>query len=179
MKRLTTIVLVLVAMFVPAAAIAAQDSTPVASPAAATAVAFPGVEYMDDAGNVIAVLTVTAVEPGWTGHAEFYTPQAGNEFVRVTVEVESRIGRGAFTIEPYFFYLQDTDGFMAQANPIPSAEEDAAGFDPFASILELAGGETGEMHLTFELLAGVDLQAIYFSLDLYTRLVTVAEFDEQ
>lgn len=176
MKRLTTFMLVLTTVMLSAAGVAAQGS---ATPDAATAVDMPSVEYIDETGNVIAVFTVTAVEQDWTGNAEFYQPQAGNAFVRITVQVESRIGRGTFTVEPYFFYLQDQDGFISQSNPIPSAEEEASGFDPFASILELAGGETGEVHLAFETLAGVELEALYFSPDLYSRLVTVAELDEE
>lgn len=176
-ERMWTLVLILTALSLPAAGVAAQQAaTPGATPAAA--VDLPSVEYIDDNGTVLAVFTVTAVERGWTGNAESFAPQAGNEYVRVTVEVESRVGRGTFTVEPFFFYLQDADGFIAQANPIPTAEEEAAGFDPFASILELTGGETAELQLTFELLGGVALQALYFSPDLYSRLVTLAEFDE-
>ncbi|HEV2127648.1 MAG TPA: DUF4352 domain-containing protein [Thermomicrobiales bacterium] len=180
MKRMKIFVLLLIAMSLSTAGTAAQGAaTPDATPAADTVIYMPSVEYIDEAGNVIAVMTVTDIEQDWTDYAEFYAPRAGNEFVRVTVQVESRVGRGTFTVEPYFFYLQDMDGFMYQAVPIPTVEEEAAGFDPFASILDLAGGETGELHLTFEVLSGVDLQALYFSPDLYTRLITVAEFDEE
>lgn len=180
MKRLITLMLTLTFLSLSASAVVAQGvATPVATPAMDSAVDMPSVEYIDEAGNSIAVFRVTSVERDWSDHSEWYAPQSGNEYVRIAVSVDSQIGRGSFTVEPFFFLLQDMDGFIAQASVVPTEEQDASGtFDPFAEMLDLAGGESGEMVLTFEVLDGVDLQALYFSTDLWTRLVTVAELDE-
>jgi hypothetical protein len=179
-KRLMTLMLALTFLPLSASAAVAQGvATPIATPETASAVDMPSVDYIDEAGNTIAVFTITSVERDWSDHSEWYTPQSGNEYVRVAVSVDSQIGRGSLTVEPFFFLLQDIDGFIAQASVVPTEEQDASGtYDPFAEILELAGGESGEIVLTFEVLDGVDLQALYFSTDLWTRLVTIAEFDE-
>lgn len=179
-KRLMTLMLALAFLSLSTPATVAQEAaTPAATPETASAVDMPSVEYIDEAGNTIAVFTVTSVERDWSDHSEWYAPQSGNEYVRIAVTVDSRIGRGSFTVEPFFFLLQDMDGFIAQASVVPTEEQDASGtFDPFAAMLDLAGGESGEMFLTFEVLDGVDLQALYFSTDLWTRLVTVAVLDE-
>jgi hypothetical protein len=181
-KRLMTLMLALafLALSTPAVVVAQEAATPAATPeTAASAVDMPSVEYIDETGNTIAVFTVTSVERGWSDHSEWYAPQSGNEYVRIAVSVDSQIGRGTFTVEPFSFLLQDVDGFISQANVVPTEEEEASGaYDPFSEMFDLAGGESGEIVLTFEVLDGVDLQALYFSTDLWIRLVTLAEFDE-
>ena len=178
MRFLWTSLLSLFALALAGAGVVAQgEASPTPDPA--TAVDMPAVDFIDESGNPLATFTVTHVERDWQTSEQFFAPQPGNEYVRVTVSVESRVARGSTTIDPYQFLLQDVDGFVSQAVVIPSQEALESGdFAAMSGILDLPGGETGQISLVFEMLKGAELEAIYYTPDTYTRLLTIAEFDQ-
>lgn len=175
MRRILAFAMAFVMLAATAAGVLAQGAS---TPAATPTVDAPPVSYIDESGNPLAVFAVTNVERGWTEYSEFYAPQASNEYVRVTLSVRSMVGRGSVTLDSYDFILQDADGFISQGTVVPTEEEDMSGTFDYSGTLDLPGGQTGELTVVFEVLTGVELQALYYTPDFYARLITLLEFDE-
>ena len=89
----------------------AVDSAPVTSAAAGSAAtgdttgdttggatALAPVPVFDDSGNQVATITVIDVQTEWSDYPEGEEPDAGQEYVRVTVDVESQIPDGTFNV---------------------------------------------------------------------------------
>lgn len=137
-------------------------------PAASTPAGHEPVIVVDRNGAELAAMTVVEVEPGWTGHEEYRTPDAGNEYTRVTVLIESRIPRGVFDYSYHNFSAQDADGFEIDAQDVDPADGENQ-----TQTGSLAAGESAEVQLTFEGLIGAPIVEIFYSPS--GRLVTVAE----
>ena len=60
----------------------------------------------DDSGNAVATITAGASEIGFADYEEGNDPEAGNEYVRLLVTVESLITEGTFNISVDDFILQ-------------------------------------------------------------------------
>ena len=133
------------------------------------------VVVVDDTGSPVAAITVTNVEPAWAGYGDYPVPDVGFEYLRVTVLVESRTPRGVYPVEYYHFLLQDADGFITTVQNIPTAEQVASG-EQLVTSAQLSNGQTFELPLTFESVAGVAPQALFYQ-PAGNRLITVAEFD--
>lgn len=69
------------------------------------------VTFYSVSGDAVATLTVTGAERGWSEFDDGYGPEAGKEFVAVTVEVENVAGRGNVVVSPYEFGLHTEFGF--------------------------------------------------------------------
>lgn len=132
------------------------------------------VVVVDDTGSPVAAITVMSVEPAWTGYGEFPVPDVGYEYLRVTLVVESRTPRGVYGVEYYQFLVQDVDGFITPVQIIPTAEQAASG-EQLVTGAQLPNGETVELSLTFEMVAGVPPQALFYQ-PAGNRLITVTEF---
>ncbi|CAN5689535.1 hypothetical protein BH24ACT5_BH24ACT5_08900 [soil metagenome] len=131
-----------------------------------------GVHYVDESGDVLATIVVESAEPTWTGFAEGDEPDSGKEYLRVVVTVQSEGARDTFSINVDDFILQDVDGFLYDAQSIKTAEESEADAD-VTTEADLANGESVELALTFEAVAGVNpLRVFYQPSD--DRLVDVA-----
>ncbi len=137
------------------------------------AAAGPAVVVLDESGSELAAISVPSVEPAWAGFGEGAEPESGHEYLRLTVVVESRSPRGLFDVDYNDFILQDADGFVTQAEVVPTAEQAAAEEAPTREA-ELANTETVELAVTFEMVSGVAPQAVYYAPS-SERLLTVLE----
>jgi hypothetical protein len=133
------------------------------------------VVVVDDTGSPVAAISVASVEPAWTGFGEYPVPDVGFEYLRVTVVVESRTPRGVYPVEHYHFLLQDADGFITTVQNIATAEQAASG-EQLVTSAQLSNGQTFELPLTFETVAGVAPQALFYQ-PAGNRLITIHEFD--
>jgi hypothetical protein len=141
------------------------DTTEVAASALAT--------IYDEAGNPVAAITAFGAQVGWSDYEEGNDPEAGSEYVRVTVMVESLVTEGTFSIAVDDFILQDNNGFITTAENVPTVAE-AGAEEETTTEAELANGESVEFSLTFEVVSSVGPQSIFYRPD-DDRLVDVAE----
>ena len=127
----------------------------------------------DDSGNAVATITAGASEVGFADYEEGNDPEAGNEYVRLLVTVESQITEGTFSVSVDDFILQSNNGFVTTAENVPTAEQAEADED-ITEEADLASGESVDLTLTFEVVASVGPQAVFYSPE-DDRLVDVAD----
>jgi len=128
----------------------------------------------DDSGNPVAAITVSGAESAWGEYEEGNEPEAGREYFRVTVSVESLITDGTFGVNIDQFVLQDNNGFLTTAENVPTATQAEADED-ITEEADLGNGESVELTLTFEVVSSVGPQSLFYRPD-DDRLVDVAEF---
>jgi hypothetical protein len=173
------------AVLVPAAAVSATTPPEPTEPAAtgdttasegATAPEESGeiATVFDDSGNAVATITAGASEIGFSDYEEGNDPEAGNEYVRLAVTVESLITEGTFNINVDDFILQSNNGFVTTAENVPTAAEAEADED-ITEDADLANGEAVDLTLTFEVVSSVGPQSVFYRPE-DDRLVDVAEF---
>lgn len=131
-----------------------------------------GVRFVDESGDVLAIIVVESAEPGWAGFGEGDEPDSGKEYVRVVVTVTSERARDSFSVNVDDFILQDADGFVYDAQSVKTAEESDTDVDVTTEV-DLANGESVELALTFETVAGVLPLRVFYQPD-DDRLVDVA-----
>lgn len=180
MRRFLAFVSVLVlAMTGFASAALAQDAgtpvaeTPEADSAYARGLDHPAVLYTER-GAEIATLTVTDIEYDWSDYEQFYAPDAGKEYVAVTIEV-SMMSRGSLGVSPFSFSLFDGFGVInSNAWVAP-----AAGVE--STVLEdeemVASGETATFTVVFEVYEDAPL-AILMWQPSYSTAVMIDISDE-
>jgi hypothetical protein len=141
----------------------------------ATAPEEPGevATVFDDSGNAVATITAGASEVGFSDYEEGNDPEAGNEYVRLLVTVESLITEGTFGINIDDFILQDNNGFVTTAENVPTAAE-AEAEEEITEEADLASGESVDLTLTFEVVSSVGPQSVFYRPE-DDRLVDVAE----
>jgi hypothetical protein len=127
----------------------------------------------DDSGNAVATITAGASEVGFSDYEEDNDPEAGNEYVRLAVTVESLITEGTFGISVDDFILQSNNGFVTTAENVPTAAE-AEADEEITEEADLANGEAVDLTLTFEVVASVGPQSVFYRPD-DERLIDVAE----
>lgn len=128
----------------------------------------------DDSGNAVAAVTAGEAESAWGEYEEGNDPEAGREYLRMTVTVESLISDGTFGISVGDFILQDNNGFITTAENVSTAAEAEAG-DDITEEADLANGESVELTLTFEVVSSVGPQSVFYRPD-DDRMVDIAEF---
>jgi len=127
----------------------------------------------DESGNPVATISVIATEAGWSDYPEGDEPEAGNDYVRVTVDVESLITEGTFGIAVDDFILQSNNGFITTADNVPTAAQ-AEAEEEITEEADLANGEAVELVLTFEVVSGVGPQSVFYRPD-DDRLVDIVD----
>lgn len=65
--------------------------------------------YMDQRGTPVLSITVTGIERNWESNDSYNEPQAGKDYVLVSVTLTNETGR-VFVAEPYSFKLVDSLG---------------------------------------------------------------------
>lgn len=128
---------------------------------------------VDATGSPIAAISVLAVDPDWADYDDWDSPRTGNQYVRISVLVESRSARGLFEIRDHDFMLQDADGFVFTGDVVATAAQRAAG-DDLVDRAALANGEQVQLELTFRVVTGVAPATLFYSPS-YDRLVTIAD----
>ncbi len=162
------------------------DATPSASPAAERTTADSGdinpvnpqigdtITYFAANGDTVGKIKVSDVERNWEGYDKYQEPEAGTEYIAVTIEVESTISRGAMEVSPYRFSLQDGQSFLlgtAYAQT-PKGEKPAVLSDD----LQLAGGEKAEFLIIFQVYIDQPIAHVYWSPE--DHLLTLADLSE-
>jgi hypothetical protein len=128
----------------------------------------------DESGNPVAAITVIGTETGWSDYQEGDEPDEGRDYVRVVVNVDSLITEGTFGISVGDFILQSNNGFVTTAENVPTAAQ-AEADEEITEEADLANGESVELTLTFQVVASVGPQSVFYRPD-DDRLVDVAEF---
>ncbi len=134
---------------------AVESSNPV-DPAIGEAVTYYG-QNGDPVGEII----ITEITRNWEDYGEFEEPDPGVEYIAFTIEVESLTSRGAIEVDPYRFTLQSPAGFIYDNSFVQGAE----GLDPavLTESTSLAGGETLEALVVFEVFADEDLAHLFWA----------------
>lgn len=115
------------------------------------------VTFHSVSGDALAELTVTGAERGWAGFDEGYGPEAGKEFVAVTVEVENVAGRGNVVISPYEFGLHTEFGFTY----MPAWVSSTSATPPvLLEEIQLTQGESTSFTVVFPVFEGEGLTSI-------------------
>ena len=146
-------------------------STPSGTEVTATAPE-PATIYNED-GNAIATVTVLSLDPDWADYDGDHAPEAGRSYVRAVVTVQSEQPSGTFSVATDDFIIQDNNGFVGDADTVPSTEQ-AAAEEELTSDADLANGESVELELTFQVTANVGGQSIFYRPS-DDRLVDIAE----
>jgi hypothetical protein len=132
------------------------------------------VTYVDESGNPVATISVDNVERGWQDFGEYDEPDAGSEYVAMTVTVNSEVGRGSIEVSDYDFSLQDSDGFLWGTAYVEAAE--GTEVVPLEDDLNLASGESATFLVVFEVLEGQQLTHVFWQPD-SGRLLTLASVE--
>jgi hypothetical protein len=127
----------------------------------------------DDSGNAVARIIFGSSEVGFSDYEEGNDPDAGNEYVRVVVTVESLITEGTFNIAIDDFILQSNHGFVTTGENVPTAAQAEADED-ITEEADLANGESVELTVTFQVVASVGPDSVFYRPE-YDRLVDVVE----
>jgi hypothetical protein len=151
----------------PPGSTAPSESAGTAEPAAEVATVY------DESGNPVATITYVSSEIGFSDYEEGNDPEAGNEYVRVLVTVESLITEGTFNINADDFILQSNNGFVTTAENVLTAAQ-AEADEEITEGADLANGESLDLTLTFEVVSSVGPQSVFYSPE-DDRLVDVAE----
>jgi len=151
----------------PGAKGAASGTNPV-DPAIGDSVTF----YTED-GDEAGVATVDSIERGWEEYDEYQEPENGTEYVAFTITVESTISRGAIDVSAYDFSLQTATGFL-WSNAYASSE--TAEPPILEDDLSLAGGDSEEFTVVFQVYEGEELAHLYWQPDSGV-LLTLAQLE--
>ena len=174
MRKILAILGAMLLMSVSAIGALAQDATPAAGiDAGNTGDPAVGdtVTYIDESGNPVATISVDNVERGWQDFDEFYEPDAGMDYVALTLTVNSEVGRGTLEVSDYDFSLQDSDGFLWGTAFVNAA--DGVEITPLDDNLNLGAGESETFLVVFEVLEGQQLTHVFWQPD-SGRLLTLA-----
>jgi len=150
-----------------------SDATPAASPAtehktASKADVNPvnpqigdAITYFAANGDAIGTIKVTNVERNWEGYDKYDEPEAGTEYIAVTIEAESTISRGAMEVDPYDFSLQDSQSFLWGRSYVNTPEGDKPA--SLTDKVRLASGEKAEFLMIFQVYVDQPLANVYWS----------------
>lgn len=133
------------------------------------------ISFVSESGSEIARLRATDVILDWQEFSEYYQPQPGFQYVAVTVEVTNLGSRGSLIMRADDFRLQDVDGFFYSRSWADAAE--GSELIPSESEVGVGSGETGELVLIYEVVAGIELGHLFWQPE-YERLLTIANMDE-
>ncbi len=103
--------------------------------------------WTDDRGNQVATIEVNEVNPDWTKHSEFSTPERGYLFQAVTFTV-TNVSGSSLIVEPFDFSLVDETG-RNNARSYVSLDEANEGLI-FDEDLPLSADESAELTLAFQ-----------------------------
>jgi hypothetical protein len=119
------------------------------------------VTYYGQNGDPVGEITVTEITRNWEDYGEYEEPDPGIEYIAFTIEVESLTARGAIDVDPYDFSLQTPAGFVYSNAYAQGAE----GLEPavLTEATSLAGGETLEALVIFEVFEGEELAHLFWA----------------
>ncbi len=118
------------------------------------------VTYFGKNGDPVGTIVVTEITRNWEDYGEFEEPDPGVEYISFTIEVESLTARGAINLDPYRFTLQAPSGFFYNTAYAQGAEDVEPAI--LRERVNLAGGETLETQVVFEVLEGEELAHLFW-----------------
>jgi hypothetical protein len=131
------------------------------------------VTYFGQNGAPVGTIVATEITRNWEDFGEFEEPDPGVEYISVTIEVESLTARGAIDLDPYRFTLQSPSGFFYNPAFVQGAED--LDVPVLTETVSLAGGETLETQVVFEVLEGEELAHLFWMPE--GALLTVAKLE--
>ena len=131
------------------------------------------VTYFGQNGAPVGTITATEITRNWEDYGEYEEPDPGTEYISITIEVESLTARGAIDLDPYRFTLQSPSGFFYN----PAYAQGAEDVEPplLSESVSLAGGETLETQVVFNVLEGEELAHLFWMPE--GALLTVAQLE--
>jgi hypothetical protein len=126
---------------------AAQNATPESPNSLKTGqVAAEPATFHSENGNEVATATLTGMERNWQAFDSGSEPQAGMEYVALTIEVENVAARGTLNVSAYHFTIQTQMGFVYTNAWIYSETVTPA---LLSEDITLEGGETTEFTMVY------------------------------
>lgn len=168
MRKLLTAVLALGMMMSSFIAASAQDV------ASSSAVGFDSpATWTDERGNQVATVSVQDIDPEFSDHSEYSTPERGYIFVAVNFTVNN-ISGSSMIVEPYDFSMLDAQG---RNNGRTYVSQDENPQTPlFEDDLALAADESAELTLVFQVPADVPAAAFIWQPD--SGLLVIIDISE-
>ena len=158
---------------------AADDDTPAAATTGDTNPVNPQigdeVTLFATNGDAIATVKVTDAVRNWEGYDDYQEPEAGTEYVALTIEIESTISRGAVEVSPYDFSLQDGQSFL-WSTAYATNEDSPKDVQGLSDTVQLACGEKAECLSVFHTYIDEPLQHVYWNPE--KSLLTLADLSE-
>lgn len=182
MRKLVALIFALLFVVGGTASVAAQ-ATPAATPGAAGPTASgatdPGVgetaTYYSKNNKKIATVGVTKVERPWKDYGKYEEPDAGTEYVGVTIEIEN-VSSGNVKVDAYDFSLQDSHGHLLGRSYTDGKEN--AKVVPLQDTLAVKAGASETVLIVFKVDEGTELAHLFWQPD-GGILVTVANLAGQ
>ena len=143
MRKLISLFLAAALTVVGVMGVAAQEDT---STSFANGLNAPAT-WTDDRGTQVATFEVNEINPDWTEHSEYSTPERGYLFQAVTFTV-TNISGSSLIVEPYDFSLVDETG-RNNGRTYVSLEDENEGLI-FEDDVPLAADESAELTLVFQ-----------------------------
>ena len=131
------------------------------------------VTYFGQNGAPVGRIVATEITRNWEDFGEFEEPDPGVEYISITIEVESLTARGAIDLDPYRFTLQSPSGFFYNPAFVQGAEN--LDVPVLTETVSLAGGETLETQIVFEVFEGEELAHLFWMPE--GALLTVAKLE--
>ena len=131
------------------------------------------VTYFGQNGSPVGTIVATEITRNWEDFGEFEEPSPGVEYISITIEVESLTARGAIDLDPYRFTLQSPSGFFYNTAYVQGAED--LDVPVLTESVSLAGGETLEAQVVFEVLEGEELAHLFWMPE--GAMLTVAQLE--
>lgn len=120
-------------------------------------------------GDIVAIdgqeIAVTNVERNWTG--EYSKPDAGKEFVRITVKIENK-SNDAISYNALYWSMEDGDGAI-------ESEEFVIGDDNNLGSGDLAKGGKKSGSIVFEVPAGDTKLKVHYKTNLFSSREAIIE----
>ena len=160
MRKLFTALVALGMMMTSFVAVSAQDA---AENASSSAVGFDSpATFIDERGNEVATISVSSIDPEFSDHSEYSTPERGYIFVAVNFTV-TNISGSSMIVEPYDFSLLDAQGRNNGRAYV--SQDDNPQTPVFEDDLALADGEAAELTSVFQVPADVPAAALIWQPD--------------
>lgn len=112
--------------------------------------------YLDQRGTPVLELSVTGIEREWDGYDRWSEPQAGSDFVLVSMTV-TNLGTRPFVVEPYDFSLVDSLGVSQSRSWV------SGGSLIMSEDTTIDGGASIEFQLVFEVFSDLDPLMLFWS----------------
>lgn len=160
MRKLLTAFLAMGMLMSSFMAVSAQDAVE-SAPSSVVGLDTPAT-WTDERGNQVATVSVQGIDPEFSDHSEYSTPERGYIFVAVDFTI-TNISGSSMIVEPYDFSLLDAQGRNNGRAYV--SQDEGAEIALFEDDLALAADEAAELTLVFQMPAEVAASAFIWQPD--------------